>query len=208
MVNKEYWQVTKRTGRAGCALRDGIVPQGFRAASSTIEAFGSPTMHARTFSLIALILLMAGFFALNVDEFTKVNTLNLGLSSVQLPLGLLMLLLLGLVTVIFLANTLYIQSKNMLETRTLTRELSTQRDLADKAEASRFTELRSFLEAQAQEEQQRQVAISKEQEERFQAQEQVLLTRIEQLDKTMSAYFGEFEDRMMRASSFAPSDKI
>jgi len=165
-------------------------------------------MHARTFSLIALILLMAGFFALNVDEFTKVNTLNLGLSSVQLPLGLLMLLLLGLVTVIFLANTLYIQSKNMLETRTLTRELSTQRDLADKAEASRFTELRSFLEAQAQEEQQRQVAISKEQEERFQAQEQVLLTRIEQLDKTMSAYFGEFEDRMMRASSFAPSDKI
>jgi len=165
-------------------------------------------MHARTFSLIALILLMAGFFALNVDEFTKVNTLNLGLSSVQLPLGLLMLLLLGLVTVIFLANTLYIQSKNMLETRTLTRELSTQRDLADKAEASRFTELRSFLEAQAQEEQQRQVAISKEQEERFQAQEQVLLTRIEQLDKTMSAYLGEFEDRIMRASSFAPSDKI
>jgi len=165
-------------------------------------------MHARTFSLIALILLMAGFFALNVDEFTKANTLNLGLSSVQLPLGLLMLLLLGLVTVMFLANTLYIQSKNMLETRTLTRELSTQRDLADKAEASRFTELRSFLEAQAQEEQQRQVAISKEQEERFQAQEQVLLTRIEQLDKTMSAYLGEFEDRIMRASSFAPSDKI
>ena len=163
-------------------------------------------MRVRTFFLIALILLMAGFFTLNVDEFTRANTLNLGLASVQVPLGLLMLLLLGLVTVMFLANTLYIQSKNMLENRTHTRELTAQRELADKAEASRFTELRSFLEAQAQEEQQRQAAISTVLEAHFLAQEKVLLTRIEQLDKTLSAYLGEFEDRMARGSSFAAPD--
>lgn len=163
-------------------------------------------MRVRTFFLIALILLMAGFFTLNVEEFTRANTLNLGLASVQVPLGLVMLLLLGLVTVMFLANTLYIQSKNMLENRTHTRELTAQRDLADKAEASRFTELRSFLEAQVQEEQRREAAISTALEARFQAQEKVLLTRIEQLDKTLSAYLGEFEDRMARGSSFAAPD--
>ena len=117
-----------------------------------------------------------------------------------------MLLLLGLVTVMFLANTLYIQSKNMLENRTHTRELTAQRDLADKAEASRFTELRSFLEAQVQEEQRREAAISTALEARFQAQEEVLLTRIEQLDKTLSAYLGEFEDRMAHGSSFSAPD--
>lgn len=163
-------------------------------------------MRFRTIFLIIFILFIAGFVTLNVDEFSRTNTLNLGMATIQVPLGLVMLLLMGLVTVGFLANTLYIQSKNMLETRTLTRELTTQRDLADKAEASRFTELRSFLEAQAQEEQQREATISKEQEDRFHAQEQVLLTRIEQLDKTMSAYLGEFEDRMTRGNSFAPSD--
>lgn len=163
-------------------------------------------MRVRTFFLIALILLMAGFFTLNVEEFTRANTLNLGLASVQVPLGLVMLLLLGLVTVMFLANTLYIQSKNMLENRTHTRELSAQRELADKAEASRFTELRSFLEAQVQEAQRREAATSKVQEARFQAQEQVLLARIEQLDKTLSAYLGEFEDRMARGNSVAQPD--
>ena len=35
-------------------------------------------MRVRTFFLIALILLMAGFFTLNVDEFTRATTLNLG----------------------------------------------------------------------------------------------------------------------------------
>lgn len=163
-------------------------------------------MRLRTIFFIVFVVLIAGFVALNVDEFSKINTVNLGMTTLQVPLGLVMLLLLGLVTVMFLANILYIQSRNMLETRTLTRELSTQRDLADKAEASRFTELRSFLEAQAQQAQQREAAISQEQGERLHAQEQVLLTRIEQLDKTMSAYLGEFEDRMMHASSFAPSD--
>jgi hypothetical protein len=163
-------------------------------------------MRVRTFFLIFLILLMAGFFTLNVEEFTKVNTLNLGLTSVQVPLGLVMLLLLGLVTVMFLASTFYIQRKNMLENRTHTRELSAQRDLADKAEASRFTELRSFLEAQAQEAQQREAVRNTVLETRFQEQEKVLLVRMEQLDKTLSACLGEFEDRMVRSSAFVQPD--
>lgn len=163
-------------------------------------------MRAGTFFLMALVLLMAGFFALNVEEFTRVSTLNLGLSSVQVSLGLVMLSLLVLITAIFLANTFYIQSKNRRENRTHTRELSVQRELADKAEASRFTELRSFLEAQAEQEQQREVALSAVLEARFQAQEKILLARIEQLDQTLSACLGELEDRMVRGSSFAAPD--
>ena len=163
-------------------------------------------MRFRTFFLMVSILLMAGFFTLNVEEFTRASTLNLGLISVQVPLGLVMLLLLGLITLVFLANTLYMQRKSMLENRTHTRELTAQRELADKAEASRFTELRSFLEAKAQDEQQREAAMNTVLEARFQAQEKVLLARIEQLDKTLSACLGEFEDRMVRGNSFVPPD--
>ncbi len=157
-------------------------------------------MRLRTLLLIVFILLLAGFVVLNLGEFTRPSVLNLGLSTIEVPLGLVMLLLLIVLAVGFLANALYTQSKNMLENRTHTRELTAQRDLADKAEASRFTELRSFLESQAQEERQREAVMDTVLEARFQAQEKVLLARMEQMDNAMAAYMGELEDRLERKS--------
>jgi hypothetical protein len=153
-------------------------------------------MRIRTLLLVLAVLAMAGFVALNINEFARDSVLNLGLTRLQAPLGLVMLLLLIGVTVIFLGSTLLMQSKNLLETRTLSRELTAQRELADRAEASRFTELRNFLQEQAQDSQRRDSAMGTVLADRFAQEQHVLLARMEQLDKAMSAYVGQLEDRI------------
>ncbi|WP_029524904.1 hypothetical protein [Polaromonas glacialis] len=158
-------------------------------------------MRFRTILLVVSILLLAGFVALNVDVFTQPSPLSLGFTTLNVPLGLVMLGLLVLALVIFLGSTIYMQSRHVLESRTHTRELNAQRELADKAEASRFTELRSYLEAQVLAEQQRETALGTVLADRFAQQQQVLLTRMEQMDNTLAAYMGELEQRLAQRSA-------
>ncbi|MBH2017975.1 MAG: hypothetical protein I8H91_00080 [Burkholderiales bacterium] len=155
-------------------------------------------MRFRTILLVIAIVLIAGFVALNVDEFTRISTLSLGFTTIQVSLGLVMLVLLIATLLIFLASLLYMQSRHALEARTHTRELNAQRELADKAEASRFTELRAYLEAQVVAEQQRETALGTVLADRFAQQQQVLLARMEQMDNALAAYMGELEERLMR----------
>jgi biopolymer transport protein ExbB/TolQ len=164
-------------------------------------------MRIRTILLVVSILLLAGFVALNVDEFSRTSMLSLGVTTIQVPLGLVMLLLLVIATVVFLASTLYMQSKNLMETRQYARELNIQRELADKAEASRFTELRSYLEVQALAAQHREAAAATVLAERFAQQQQALLTRLEQSDNTMAAYVGQLEDRLERRNGISTMQK-
>jgi len=151
-------------------------------------------MRARTIFLIIAILVVAAFSSLNVDEFTRTSVLNLGFTTTQMPLGLVMLLLLAITVVMFLVSTFYIQSTNLLETRKYARELSTQRDLADKAEASRFTELRNHLDAQTAATMSRAAALA----ERLNRTHAALLLRMEQSDGATAAYIGQLEDRIDR----------
>lgn len=156
-------------------------------------------MRIRTILFALAILVVAAFVALNIDEFTRVSVLSLGFMTVQVSLGLVMLVLLGAATAIFLGSALYMQSTNLLEMRKHTRELNTQRELADKAEASRFTELQTFLAAQAAAEQQQEAARAAALTERIAQQQQALLARIEQSDNTMAAYMGQLQDKLDRA---------
>lgn len=158
-------------------------------------------MRFRTIFLLLAIFLVAGFVALNVDEFTRVSLLSLGFTTIEVPLGLVMLLLLIVTLLVFLGSTLYMQSKHVLEARTHTRELNAQRELADKAEASRFTELRAYLEQQALAEQRRESVLGTVLADHFADQQQVLLSRMEQLDNTLGAYMAELEDRLMHRSA-------
>jgi uncharacterized integral membrane protein len=153
-------------------------------------------MRIRTIVLIVAIVLIAGFAALNMDEFSRTSVLSLGFTTVQVPLGLVMLVLLATVLLVFLATTLYIQSTHLLEMRQTTRALATQRELADKAEASRFTELRHYLEAQTLGAQQREAAQATVLAERLAQTQQVLADKIEQSGNTLAAYIGELEGRL------------
>ena len=155
-------------------------------------------MRTKSVFLVLFIAMVAAFVALNVGEFTRASVLSLGFTSVQAPLGLVMLALLVAAAVIFLGVMIYMQSSNLLETRNYARELSTQRELADKAEASRFTELRHYLEAQAAAQQRREQAAEQVLSERFAAQNRVLMARLEQSDNTLAAHMGQIEDRIER----------
>ena len=155
-------------------------------------------MRARTVFLIIAILAVAAFATLNVDEFTRTSVLSLGFTTIKVPLGLVMLLLLVIAVVMFLASTLYMQSANLLETRKYARELSTQRDLADKAEASRFTELRAYLDAQAAATLSREAANATVMAERLSRTQAALLLRIEQSDGATAAYIGQLQDSLER----------
>ena len=163
-------------------------------------------MRFRTILLVVAILLVAGFVAFNVDEFTRISVLSLGFTTVQVSLGLVMLLLLIAALVVFLASTLYMQSKHVLEARTHTRELNAQRELADKAEASRFTELRAYLQEQTLAEQRRESALGTVLEDRFSRLQQALLARMEQTDNTLAAYMGELENRLMGRNTAVTQD--
>ena len=168
-------------------------------------------MRARTIFLVLSIVVVAAFVALNVEEFTRASVLSLGFTSVQVPLGLVMLALLVGAAVIFLGVMIYMQSSNLLETRNYARELSTQRELADKAEASRFTELRHYLEAQTAAQQRREQAAEQVLSERFAAQNRVLMARFEQSDNTLAAHMGQLEDQIERREKthfMEPTDSV
>lgn len=158
-------------------------------------------MRIKTIFFIVVILLVAGFAALNVDEFTRTSVLNLGFTTTQMPLGLVMLLLLVVVVAVFLASAIYMQSSYLLENRKHTRELTAQRELADKAEASRFTELRSYLDAQTAATLTREAANSTVLSDRLSNFQATMMARIELSDAATAAYIGELEDRVDRINN-------
>ena len=155
-------------------------------------------MSAKTIFLIIAILVVATFSALNVDEFTRTSVLNLGFTTTQMPLGLVMLLLLVITVVMFLASTFYMQSTNLFETRKYARELSIQRELSDNAEASRFTELRTHLDAQTAATMNREAANAAILTERLNRTHAALLQRMEQSDGATAAHIGQLEDHVDR----------
>ena len=155
-------------------------------------------MSIRAIVLIVALLLVAGFVALNLDEVFRPTTLNLALTEVQAPVGLVLLGMLGLLVVLFLLLMVYGQTTHLMEVRRISREAAEQRQLADKAEASRFTELKDYLRSELtrmEERQQTQATAIGQQI----AQTQTELARLfEQTGNSLSASLGEMEDRLER----------
>lgn len=105
-------------------------------------------MPLRTLLLLVFIALVAGFAALNWTAFTTPVPLSLAVTTIEAPLGALMLGLLALLALAFLGYVALFQGRVLLEARRHAKELQAQRQLADQAEASRFTELRVLLQAE------------------------------------------------------------
>ena len=155
-------------------------------------------MRAKTLLLIIGIVLIAGFAVLNVNEFTRTSTLNFGFGTMQLPLGLVMLVLTLALMLIFLVTTLYMHSANLIENKRHSKELSAQRELADKAEASRFTELRKFIDAQSATNFERQTLATAAFHDQLMQTQSAVIHRLDQSDNTTAAYMGQMQDSMER----------
>ena len=147
-------------------------------------------MGLRTGALMLVVALIAALAALNWGGLSTPTVMSLGVMQVTAPLGLIMLGLTALLGLMFLIYVFYLQSTLMLDSRRHTKELQAQRELADKAEASRFTELRAFIEAQEQKQATRAADLQR-----------AVLQRVEQSDNTMAAHIGQLEDRLDRRSA-------
>ena len=160
-------------------------------------------MHVRTIIISITILAIAALAALNWAALSAPASVSLGVASIEAPLGLIMLGLTTLLGAVFLAYVFYLHSSVRLEARRHNKEMTAQRELADKAEASRFTELRVFLEAQ----QQQELAAQKESAAALSARldqlEKALEARAEQSDNGIAAQIGELEDRLERRQLLA-----
>ena len=155
-------------------------------------------MGVRSAFLFVIVLLIAALAALNWGALSAPSEVWLGFMTVTAPLGLIMLGLTVLLGVLLIAYVVYLQSSVLLETRRHNREMQTQRDLADKAEASRFTELRAFLETQAtaraaQETQRHEAVLA-----RVAQFETATRQRAEQTENSLAAHIGQLEDRLER----------
>lgn len=157
-------------------------------------------MKNRTLLLLLFLVVIGAFTLLNWSAFTAPTTLSLGIANVQAPLGLVMLALLTFLAASFLVYVVYLQTTVLLETRRHAQEMRANRKLADEAEASRFTELRGFLEA----ERKRQDSLDAESKAAMLARldqlDHNLRATVEQSTNTLSAYIGELEDRLERGS--------
>lgn len=155
-------------------------------------------MKARTLILLIALALIVLFTLLNWSVIMAPTTLSLGVTEVQAPLGLVMLGLMALISLLFLVFVVYLQSGVLLEARRNARELQANRELADKAEASRFTELREFLVAELQALTQQNAELKTAVLARMEQCERELQTGIEQSGNTLAAYMGELGDRFDR----------
>lgn len=156
-------------------------------------------MNLRT-TLIALSFIFLALFALlNWGAFSAPTALSFGFVQVQAPLGLIMLVVTGLLSGLFLVYIVFQQAGVILEARRYAKELQSHRELADKAEASRFTELQAFV-ADELKKLRAEHAVEVEQLNfRLQRFEQQLLERLDESTRTLSAYVGEVDDKLDRA---------
>lgn len=153
-------------------------------------------MKIRTLFLLIVVFIITAFAALNWSAFMAPTTLSLGFATVQAPLGLIMLGLLVFLTGLFLVFVVYLQTSSLLETRRHARELQANRELADQAEASRFTELRGFLDTELKRQAESGVEVRTAVLSRLGQLDHDLRSTIEESANTLSAYFEELEDRL------------
>ena len=157
-------------------------------------------MYLRTLLILIVLGAVVIFAAINWNAFMAPTTLSVVVATVEAPLGLILLVVVGLLTLLFLLYVVYLQSSILVENRRNARELQAQRELADQAEASRFSQLRSFLETEL-------GRLEEKTEEskvgvlaKLEALERDLRLVVEQSGNTLAAYIGEIEDRLEQTS--------
>ena len=148
--------------------------------------------------MLIVVLLIAALAALNWGTIATPTLISIGFMQVTAPLGLIMLGLTALLGIFFVAYVVYLQSSILMETRRHTKEMQAQRDLADKAEASRFTELRSFLETQENVRMARNAERHAALLARIEQVEAAARQRAEQSENSIAAHIGQLEDRLER----------
>ena len=161
-------------------------------------------MYLRTVLILVVLGLLVVFVGVNWSAFTMPTAVSLLFGTVEAPLGLILLGIVALLTALFLVYVLYLQSSVLMENRRHTRDLQAQRELAEQAEVSRFSQLRFFLEDELRKLSDKNDASRAGIVARLDQLDRELRAAVEQSGNTLAAYIGEIEDRLERAASKQP----
>jgi uncharacterized integral membrane protein len=134
VMNREPWRVP--TPRQ---------VQRYRRALYPLLAQELRIVRPRTVLILALLVLIGVFALLNWQSFTAPTNLNFLIARIEAPLGILMLMTVGVLVVVFLLVLAKAELSMMMATRKGAKELEKARKLAAEAESSRVEGLRTAM---------------------------------------------------------------
>lgn len=161
-------------------------------------------MRGRIVFIVLAALVVAGIAALNWPAITRSEAMDFGLITMNAPLGLILLSLLVIALVAFLVSSAVQESRYLMEHRRTSRALHAQHELAEKAEVSRFTELRSHLDNHLNESRQRESMVATEFEKRLMQSHNELRAQLDRMQQMLSSRLGEIESRVAVARPGEP----
>jgi uncharacterized integral membrane protein len=135
---------------------------------------------------LGVLILVTIFVGLNLAVFSARVHLNLLMTSVDAPIGAVLLILLALMVGALLLYVGAWQGTFAREFRRQARELESQRALAEQAEASRFTELRVLVQTEM-----------TRSTENVEAALAGLRGELRDTERSLAATLAEFDDRVM-----------
>lgn len=157
-------------------------------------------------TVLALVLL-AALAVLNLGELLRPTELNLGWRTVEAPLGLVILALAGIGLVLALLAVGASEMVHARERKRLEHDLQSQRELADKAEGSRFAELQRHMDLQAQATEHRERELLAQFGRQLEQLHQAMHRQLDEVGSSLAAYIGEVEDRLERRRLLRPPDE-
>ena len=168
-------------------------------------------MRGRIAFIVLAAIVVAVIAAQNWPAMTRSEPMSFGIFSTSAPLGLTLLVLLGIVLAVFLVSSAVQESRYLMEHRRNARALQAQHELAEKAEVSRFTELRSHLDNHLRESRQRETMVTTEFEKRVMQSHNELRAQLDRLQQMLASRLGDVEHRVeatrdVRADGSAPVD--
>ncbi len=153
-------------------------------------------MSIRSLVFLILVLVIVAFVVPNWSLINQPADLSLIFSTVKAPLGLVLLGLIVVTVLVFIALMAYTQTTFLMEGRRHAKELAAQRELADKAEASRFTELKTFVAEELVRLSKERADTSQEVQARMERMQAALVQRIDEQANSLAALVGQLEDHV------------
>jgi uncharacterized membrane protein YgaE (UPF0421/DUF939 family) len=147
-------------------------------------------MRPRTLLVVLVLLMIAAFLAINWSVFAASAKISFVLTSVEVPIGLVMFGILTLIALTFGIYSAVSWSAILLEFRRQAKELTAQRTLADQAEASRFTELSTVMHDELE-----------HLADRMAQMHDAFRTEIRDNANSLAATIGELDDRIQKLHS-------
>jgi hypothetical protein len=144
-------------------------------------------MRIKTILLLIVAIAIAAFLSINWRVFATPANFSFLVGSVDVPIGVVIVGLLGLVILTVAVYVAVWQGAILRDVRRQSKELQAQRSLADNAEASRFTELATLVREEM-----------SRLDQRFDAAVGALRNDLQDTERSIAATLAEMDDRMLR----------